>query len=248
MYALRLKRPYIYGPTTQTERLRILANFQHNPDLGTILLSKVGDTSIDIPEANVLIQVSSHYGSRRQEAQRLGRILRPKPRAGQNFNAFFYSLVSTDTQEMFYSSKRQQFLIDQGYAFKVITHLEGMNKADLHFSTKKEQLELLAAVLAADESEATEHLDVDAEERELAATGVGGGFGTSGVRRRQSSMAALTGARGVRYNEFNRSSGNAALPIPKSRQVVRHALFRKRLGGGFKNKTTSILDEVVPQE
>eukprot|EP00177_Eucheuma_denticulatum_P008578 GFKZ01015622.1.p1 GENE.GFKZ01015622.1~~GFKZ01015622.1.p1 ORF type:complete len:884 (+),score=138.51 GFKZ01015622.1:83-2653(+) len=222
MYARRLERPYIYGPTTQTERLRILANFQHNPNLGTILLSKVGDTSIDIPEANVLIQVSSHYGSRRQEAQRLGRILRPKPRAGQNFNAFFYSLVSTDTQEMFYSSKRQQFLIDQGYAFKVITHLEGMDKAKLDFSSREEQEELLASVLAANEAEATEHLDVDEEERMLAGNGPGGGFG-GGVRRRGTRIGGLSGGRGVRYAEFDKSK-----EVPKSRQMVKHALFRKR--------------------
>lgn len=228
MYARRLKRPYIYGPTTQTERLRILANFQHNPNLGTILLSKVGDTSIDIPEANVLIQVSSHYGSRRQEAQRLGRILRPKPRAGQNFNAFFYSLVSTDTQEMFYSSKRQQFLIDQGYAFKVITHLEGMDKAKLDFETTEEQLDLLAAVLSANEADATEHLDVDDEERALAGNGPGGGLGKLDVMRvRPSSLSSLTGARGMRYSEFERGRP-PSIPLPKSRQVLRHALFRKR--------------------
>jgi superfamily II DNA or RNA helicase len=89
--------------------------------------SQVGDNSIDIPEANVIIQISSHAGSRRQEAQRLGRILRAKGKpqdrvagGAEEFNAFFYSLVSTDTQEMYYSTKRQQFLIDQGYSFKVI--------------------------------------------------------------------------------------------------------------------------------
>jgi len=241
-YAKRLKRPYIHGPTAQQERLRILQNFQNNPKLGTILLSKVGDTSIDIPEANVLIQVSSHYGSRRQEAQRLGRILRPKPRSGDNFNAYFYSLVSTDTQEMFYSQKRQQFLIDQGYAFKVITHLEGMQNAKLHYSTRREQLELLERVLAADESQASETLDNDREERELSQRGVGGGFGSSGTYRRHSSIAELTGAKGLRYNEFNRGSGAA---VPKSRQVVRHALFRKRAGGGFSKKKGNILDEPV---
>lgn len=248
MYALRLGRPYIYGPTTQTERLRILHNFQYNAKLGTILLSKVGDTSIDIPEANVLIQVSSHYGSRRQEAQRLGRILRPKPRAGQNFNAFFYSLVSTDTQEMYYSSKRQQFLIDQGYAFKVITHLDGMNKATLDFSTKREQLELLSAVLAADESEANETLAVDEEERQLAASGFGGMYAAE-LRRKPSSMAVLSGASGMRYSEFGRNGASGAgTNLPKSRTVMRHALFRKRSTGGFKGKGTSILDEVVPPE
>ena len=93
-----------------------------------MFLSKVGDNSLDIPEANCLIQISSHAGSRRQEAQRLGRILRAKKsRAGNapadEFNAFFYTLVSKDTQEMFYSTKRQQFLIDQGYQFKIVTNL-----------------------------------------------------------------------------------------------------------------------------
>lgn len=99
---------------------------------------KVGDNSIDLPEANVIIQISSHFGSRRQEAQRLGtaglffcvvafvniaagRILRPKARSDKSnkYDAYFYSLVSQDTHEMFYSSKRQQFLIDQGYSFEV---------------------------------------------------------------------------------------------------------------------------------
>lgn len=100
-------------------------------------MQQVGDNSLDIPEANVLIQISSHAGSRRQEAQRLGRILRAKKKskaaaataagggggggeeAEPEFNAFFYTLVSRDTQEMWYSTKRQQFLIDQGYTFKV---------------------------------------------------------------------------------------------------------------------------------
>jgi DNA excision repair protein ERCC-3 len=68
---------------------------------------------------NVIIQISSHFSSRRQEAQRLGRILRPKSRALGRFNAFFYTLVSRDTKEMLYATKRQRFLVDQGYSFKV---------------------------------------------------------------------------------------------------------------------------------
>ncbi|CAN6480999.1 unnamed protein product [Victoria cruziana] len=125
-YAMKLRKPMIYGATSHSERTKILSAFKHSPDVNTIFLSKVGDNSIDIPEANVIIQISSHAGSRRQEAQRLGRILRAKGRpqdrmAGgkEEYNAFFYSLVSTDTQEMYYSTKRQQFLIDQGYSFKV---------------------------------------------------------------------------------------------------------------------------------
>merc|ERR1711904_97845 len=94
---------------------------RRSEEASNIFLSRVGDNSIDIPEANVIIQIASHAGARRQEAQRLGRILRPKQRSVKGeFNAFFYSLVSKDTQEMYYSTKRQQFLIDQGYAFKVV--------------------------------------------------------------------------------------------------------------------------------
>jgi superfamily II DNA or RNA helicase len=116
-----MERPFIDGPTLQSERLRILQNFIHNPKLNCIFISKVGDNSFDLPEANVLIQISSHGGSRRQEAQRLGRILRAKKDAvAEEFNAYFYSLVSQDTQEMHYSTKRQRFLVNQGYCYKVI--------------------------------------------------------------------------------------------------------------------------------
>ncbi|KAJ3221517.1 hypothetical protein HK099_003429, partial [Clydaea vesicula] len=81
-YATRLHKPFIFGGTSQTERLKVLNQFRYNPTLNTIFISKIGDTSIDIPEASCLIQISSHYGSRRQEAQRLGRILRSKGRSG----------------------------------------------------------------------------------------------------------------------------------------------------------------------
>ncbi|KAG2590927.1 hypothetical protein PVAP13_5NG455500 [Panicum virgatum] len=104
-YAMKLRKPMIYGATSHAERTRILYQFKNSPEVNTIFLSKVGDNSIDIPEANVIIQISSHAGSRRQEAQRLGRILRAKGKhqdrmAGgkEEYNAFFYSLVSTDTQ------------------------------------------------------------------------------------------------------------------------------------------------------
>lgn len=151
-YALKLQKPFIFGSTPQSERMKILSNFQLNDKINTIFLSKVGDTSIDLPEATCLIQISSHYGSRRQEAQRLGRILRAKRRNDEGFNAFFYSLVSKDTQEMYYSTKRQAFLIDQGYAFKIITHLHGLEKLPgLAYSTVRERRELLQEVLLKNE-------------------------------------------------------------------------------------------------
>jgi len=67
-----MNKPFIHGGTPQPERMTILNHFQNNPAVMTIFLSKVGDTSIDLPEATCLIQISSHFGSRRQEAQRLG--------------------------------------------------------------------------------------------------------------------------------------------------------------------------------
>jgi DNA excision repair protein ERCC-3 len=81
MYAKKLKKPFISGEVSQQERMGILHYFQKTNEINTIFLSKVGDTSIDLPGANVIIQISSHFASRRQETQRLGRILRPKQTA-----------------------------------------------------------------------------------------------------------------------------------------------------------------------
>ncbi|XP_004589374.2 general transcription and DNA repair factor IIH helicase subunit XPB [Ochotona princeps] len=198
-YAIRLNKPYIYGPTSQGERMQILQNFKHNPKINTIFISKVGDTSFDLPEANVLIQISSHGGSRRQEAQRLGRVLRAKKgMVAEEYNAFFYSLVSQDTQEMAYSTKRQRFLVDQGYSFKVITKLAGMEEEELAFSTKEEQQQLLQKVLAAS--------DLDAEEEVVA-----GEFGTksSQASRRVGSMSSMSGADDTVYMEYHSSRSKA---------------------------------------
>ncbi|XP_055253791.1 general transcription and DNA repair factor IIH helicase subunit XPB isoform X1 [Moschus berezovskii] len=199
-YAIRLNKPYIYGPTSQGERMQILQNFKHNPKINTIFISKVGDTSFDLPEANVLIQISSHGGSRRQEAQRLGRVLRAKKgMVAEEYNAFFYSLVSQDTQEMAYSTKRQRFLVDQGYSFKVITKLAGMEEEDLAFSTKEEQQQLLQKVLAA--------TDLDAEEEVVA-----GEFGSrsSQVSRRFGTMSSMSGADDTVYMEYHSSRSKAS--------------------------------------
>ncbi|KAM9663406.1 general transcription and DNA repair factor IIH helicase/translocase subunit XPB isoform 1-T1 [Trichechus inunguis] len=209
-YAIRLNKPYIYGPTSQGERMQILQNFKHNPKINTIFISKVGDTSFDLPEANVLIQISSHGGSRRQEAQRLGRVLRAKKgMVAEEYNAFFYSLVSQDTQEMAYSTKRQRFLVDQGYSFKVITKLAGMEEEDLAFSTKEEQQQLLQKVLAA--------TDLDAEEEVVA-----GEFGSksSQVSRRFGTMSSMSGADDTVYMEYHSSRSKTS-----SKHV--HPLFKR---------------------
>ena len=200
-YALKLGKPFIYGSTPQQERMNILQNFQYNDQINTIFLSKVGDTSIDLPEATCLIQISSHYGSRRQEAQRLGRILRAKRRNDEGFNAFFYSLVSKDTQEMYYSTKRQAFLVDQGYAFKVITHLHGMETLpNLAYASARERRELLQEVLLKNEEAAGLEVGDDADNT----IGRGGNaFKRAKAVRGQGSLAGLAGGEDMAYMEYS---------------------------------------------
>ena len=195
---------------------------------------QVGDTSIDLPEATCLIQISSHYGSRRQEAQRLGRILRAKRRNDEGFNAFFYSLVSTDTQEMYYSTKRQQFLIDQGYAFKVITNLEGIDQADLAYKTKEEQLELLNTVLIANENAAEIDNDVEANVDDLPGTTTSRNFSKlpsfgNRVKRSVGSMRSLSGADHMAYREYVRQAGSKKIKDKKDKKdkPEHHAFFKK---------------------
>ena len=208
-YATLLKKPFIYGPTSQSERIQIIQNFKNNPKVSTIFVSKVADTSFDLPEANVLIQISSHGGSRRQEAQRLGRILRPKKGAlAEEFNAYFYTLVSQDTAEMAFSRKRQRFLVNQGYAYKVITKLAGLGEDnDLQYKTQDDQVLLLQQVMAA--------TDADAEEENI--FGAGGSKG--GVNRKAGNMASMSGADDNLYTEFK-----------KSKVKEHHPLFKKLRG------------------
>ncbi|PIA19041.1 DNA repair helicase rad25 [Coemansia reversa NRRL 1564] len=223
-YAKTLGLPYIYGGTPQRERMRILKNFQNNPLLNTIFLSKVGDTSLDLPEATCLIQVSSHYGSRRQEAQRLGRILRAKRRNDEGFNAFFYSLVSKDTQEMLYSTKRQQFLIDQGYSFKVITQLEGIEDCpDLVYGDVDSQKKLLHTVKMASESDAA------LEKEDTAPGGSKDAAGGSSVRRTTGSLKGLSGASNMAYMESSgrRGAGNGRRATNRE-PVEHHPLFKRQ--------------------
>lgn len=214
-YALKLGKPFIYGSTPQQERMNILQNFQYNDKVNTIFLSKVGDTSIDLPEATCLIQISSHYGSRRQEAQRLGRILRAKRRNDEGFNAFFYSLVSKDTQEMYYSTKRQAFLVDQGYAFKVITHLHGMESLpNLAYSNAKERRELLQEVLLKNEEVAGIEMGEDSEN--LIGGGVSRRLKNKGASRNTGSLAGLAGGEDMAYVEYSRNKNkelNATHPF-----------------------------------
>ena len=223
-YALKLKKFYIFGGTPQAERLRVLENFQHSEVVNTIFLSKIGDTSLDLPEATCLIQISSHYGSRRQEAQRLGRILRAKRRNDEGFNAFFYSLVSKDTQEMYYSSKRQAFLVDQGYAFKVITHLQGIeNLPGLAYASPAERRELLQQVMLQNETSAdVEKVEDDnLPERPGITRGKGGMGGKKGAKRTAGMLSDLSGGQNMAYMETNKSMNK------ELKKGSHNALFKK---------------------
>ena len=89
--------------------------------------------------ANVLIQIFGHEGSRRQEAQRLGRVLRPKERINNEYNGFFYSIVSNDTKEVKTSTGRRRFLIEQGYSYMLINDLPNYyGDSSLYFSNEEE--------------------------------------------------------------------------------------------------------------
>ncbi|CAH8585401.1 unnamed protein product [Schistosoma turkestanicum] len=217
-YATKMGRPFLYGPTGQAERMQILQNFQHNPNVPAIFVSKVADNSFDLPEATVLIQISAHGGSRRQEAQRLGRILRAKRGMdAEAYNAFFYSLVSQDTIEMQYALKRQRFLVNQGYSYKVITRLAGMENESLKLSTKQEQAELLNRVLASTDEDAMEEklpTDPDSFNYTNISTGI------SGLIRKSSKMSSLSGADDAIYVDTSSSASR------KDRLKERHPLFR----------------------
>jgi len=151
--ALSLRRPFICGDVSLQERMILIHKFKTSNTFNTIFLSKVGDNAIDIPCANVVIQISFNFASRRQEAQRLGRILRPKPNATEEFNAFFYSLVSKDTAEIAFADKRQQFIIDQGYAYKVLPESTfPLDQEDLIFDDKERQRSILSRIIVSSNS------------------------------------------------------------------------------------------------
>ena len=111
-----LDAPVLQGSTTNKERERLFDEFRSG-SLKTLVISKVGNFSIDLPEAAVAIQVSGTFGSRQEEAQRLGRVLRPKADGRQ---AHFYTVVSRDTIDTEYAAHRQRFLAEQGYAYTIV--------------------------------------------------------------------------------------------------------------------------------
>ena len=114
--AEKLDAPLITGKTNNKEREELYGRFK-NGGIKLLVVSKVANFAVDLPDANVAIEVSGSFGSRQEEAQRLGRILRPKK--GEN-KAYFYTLVSRETREEEFSMHRQLFLAEQGYSYKII--------------------------------------------------------------------------------------------------------------------------------
>jgi len=108
--------PIIQGSTPNKERERLFDEFRRG-ETRVLVVSKVANFSIDLPEAAVAVQISGTFGSRQEEAQRLGRVLRPKHDGRQ---AHFYSVVSRDTLDSEYAAHRQRFLAEQGYAYTIV--------------------------------------------------------------------------------------------------------------------------------
>jgi DNA excision repair protein ERCC-3 len=114
--AERYGYPTITGQTAVRERRKLYQQFREGT-ISRLIISKVGNFAIDLPDANVMIQISGTFGSRQEEAQRLGRILRPKR---NGLLAHFYTLVSRDTQDQDFSANRQLFLTEQGYHYTIL--------------------------------------------------------------------------------------------------------------------------------
>jgi DNA excision repair protein ERCC-3 len=115
-FADNLGAPLVTGKTPQRERERLFNAFRDGA-LDLLILSKVGNFALDLPDAELMIQVSGTFGSRQEEAQRLGRVLRPKADGRQ---AHFYSIVTRDTVELDMSHHRQLFLAEQGYSYRIL--------------------------------------------------------------------------------------------------------------------------------
>ncbi|GGG13076.1 DEAD/DEAH box helicase [Paenibacillus abyssi] len=118
----RFKLPLLTGSTPHHEREMWFNRFKAG-DVRALIVSKVANFAIDLPDAAVAVQVSGSFGSRQEEAQRIGRILRPKPNANE---AWFYSVVTTGTKETEFALKRQLFMTEQGYQYQLVNWSESM--------------------------------------------------------------------------------------------------------------------------
>ena len=128
LYVARmLKRPAIYGQLPVEDKNFIYEMFRRGK-FKTILISRTGDEAIDLPNANVAIELTINRGSRKQVLQRLGRIMRQKDNPTMDYNALFYTLVSEHTSERIHFMKRQKTLVDLGFQYDII------NEKDMEYN------------------------------------------------------------------------------------------------------------------
>lgn len=242
--------PIIEGATALKDRqLYIDAFKEEGGAVNTLFLSRVGDVALDVPDANVIIQISSHFGSRLQEAQRLGRILRRGTSSKSGNNAFFYTLISTDTKEVYFSNKRRRYLVDQGYAYKVLkadsldVSLRGQGMSPSQrlahlFSrarfmrSKDEQLKLLAELLSTDVTQLEEAEDREFTEEAPEAlmrmvgdpsrrrAGASAGAVAGAAQRTVVDAAALSGATGLVYTEYATSGSSSTAATTAQRPAT----------------------------
>lgn len=156
-----LNVPIITGKTPNKERQEIYDDFKKKKEK-IIIVSKVANFAIDLPDANVAIQVSGTFGSRQEEAQRLGRVLRPKGDGIENI-AHFYSLTTKDTSEQEFANKRQRFLTEQGYGYAIEFH-------EITDAEEKSAAEAWERISAAKAARAAAHQQEEDEE-EIAPAG-----------------------------------------------------------------------------
>ena len=123
--AKELNAPIITGKTPNSERDQIYKDFREGK-IHVLVVSKVANFAIDLPDASIAIQVSGTFGSRQEEAQRLGRILRPKERTSR-----FFTLITRNTVEEDFGSNRQKFLAEQGYSYRIIRYTDSCNLNEL---------------------------------------------------------------------------------------------------------------------
>ncbi|MCG3771027.1 MAG: hypothetical protein JW384_02207 [Nitrosomonadaceae bacterium] len=119
-----LNAPLISGKTPNREREKLYDQFRSG-EVRLLVVSKVGNFAIDLPSANVAIQISGTFGSRQEEAQRLGRVLRPKEDGAL---AHFYSIVTRDTSDQVFAANRKLFLTEQGYRYTIMDATNLLNR------------------------------------------------------------------------------------------------------------------------
>jgi DNA excision repair protein ERCC-3 len=130
--AQRFELPLIEGKTPSSRREELYAKFRAG-EIKALAVSKVGNFAVDLPDANVMIQLSGTFGSRQEEAQRLGRILRPK---GEGQLAHFYTVVTRETRDQEFGANRQLFLVEQGYRYRIV---EGADILEGRFTPSRPQ-------------------------------------------------------------------------------------------------------------